>query len=72
MIVPANTADRGGPGAHGHLGLPQSRTTLLLSGRGARRSPLSRKTEARLRIKNVDIAPTVARALGVNPYSADT
>ena len=72
MIVPANTADRGGPGAHGHPGLPQSRTTLILSGRGARRSPLSRKAEAKLKIKNVDVAPTVARALGVNPYFADT
>ncbi len=71
-IVPVNTADRGGPGAHGHLGLPQSRTTLLLAGRGVRRTPLSRKKESKLQIKNVDVAPTVASALGINPYFVDT
>lgn len=72
MIVPLNTADRGGKGAHGHLGLPQSRATLIMSGRGARRSPLSARGERKLRIKHPDIAPTVAKALRVNPYAEDT
>ncbi|MDQ4095160.1 MAG: alkaline phosphatase family protein [Actinomycetota bacterium] len=72
VIVPLNTADRGGPGAHGHLGVSQSRTTLLVAGRGARRSPLSARAERKLRTKNVDVAPTVAKALGVNRYFADT
>ena len=71
VIVPANTADRGGPGAHGHMGLPQSRTTLLLAGRGVRSAPLSKKAEAALNIKNVDVAPTVAKALGIHPYFVD-
>ena len=72
IIVPLNTADRGGPGAHGHLGVSQSRTTLLVAGRGARRSPLSPRAERKLTIKNVDVAPTVAKALGVNRYFVDT
>lgn len=72
IIVPLNTADRGSKGAHGHLGLPQSRTTLIVAGRGARRSPLSARAERKLRIKHPDIAPTVARALKVNPYAEDT
>lgn len=72
VIVPLNTADRGGPGAHGHLGVSQSRTTLLVAGRGARRSPLPARLEKKLKVKNVDVAPTVAKALGVNRYYADT
>ncbi|HYI43858.1 MAG TPA: alkaline phosphatase family protein, partial [Actinomycetota bacterium] len=72
IIVPRNTSDRGSKGAHGHLGLAQSRSTFLIAGRGARRSPLSAKAEARLSIKHPDIAPTVASALGINPYFADT
>jgi len=71
-IVPCNTCDRGGRGAHGHPGVVQSRSTLLLSGRGARRSPLSAAEEAALEIQHVDIAPTVGKALGVNSYFADT
>lgn len=71
-IVPLNTADRGGPGAHGHPGLPQSRTTMIVAGRGARRSPMSLRQEKRLRFRHPDIAPTVAHALGVKPYFADT
>lgn len=71
-IVPTNTSDRGGPGAHGHPGLPQSRTTMILGGRGARRSPMTAKQERRLRFKHPDIAPTVAKALGVRPYFVDT
>ena len=72
VVVPLNTADRGGPGAHGHLGISQSRTTMLVAGRGARRSPLPARAEKRLKFKNVDVAPTVAKALGVNRYFADT
>jgi hypothetical protein len=71
-IVPCNTCDRGSRGAHGHPGVVQSRATLLLSGRGARRSPLSADEEAALRVQHVDIAPTVAKALGVDTYFADT
>ena len=71
-IVPKNTADRGSPGAHGHPGLPQSRTTMIIAGRGARRSPLTAKQERRLKFKHPDIAPTVAKALGVRPYFVDT
>jgi predicted AlkP superfamily pyrophosphatase or phosphodiesterase len=72
VIMPDNTADVGGPGAHGHAGVTQSRSTLLISGRGARRSPLSSAEEAALRIQHPDIAPTVASALGINAYFEDT
>lgn len=72
VVMPENTADRGGKGAHGHLGVVQSRSTLVLAGRGARRSPLSARDEAALGIQHPDIAPTVARALGVNSYFEDT
>ena len=71
-IVPKNTADRGSLGAHGHPGLPQSRTTMIVAGRGARRSPMSAKEEKRLKLKHPDVAPTVAKALGVDPYFVDT
>jgi predicted AlkP superfamily pyrophosphatase or phosphodiesterase len=72
IVMPNHLADKGSQkGAHGHLGVTQSRSTLLVSGRGARRSPLSADQEAALGIQHVDIAPTVAEALGVNPYSAD-
>jgi predicted AlkP superfamily pyrophosphatase or phosphodiesterase len=72
VIVPDNTADVGGPGAHGHPGITQSRSTLIVSGRGARRSPLTPEEEAELGIQHPDIAPTVASALGVNAYFDDT
>lgn len=71
-IVPLNTADRGGPGAHGHPGVPQSRATFIVAGRGARRSPMSAREEKSMFMKHPDIAPTVASALGVNPYYVDT
>lgn len=71
-IVPVNTADRGGKGAHGNLSVVQSRSTLLVAGRGSRRSPLSRREEKALHIKHVDIAPTVASVLGVGSYYDDT
>lgn len=71
FVMPNHLADTGGKGAHGHLGQTQSRSTFLISGRGARRSPLSPESEAALGVQHVDIAPTVAKALGVNPYSVD-
>jgi predicted AlkP superfamily pyrophosphatase or phosphodiesterase len=72
IVMPNHLADKGGQkGAHGHLGVTQSRSTLLVSGRGARKSPLPAGQEAALGIQHVDIAPTVAEALGVNPYSID-
>ncbi|HYN36433.1 MAG TPA: hypothetical protein VEV82_05605 [Actinomycetota bacterium] len=39
IIMPVNTADRGGKGAHGHAGVTQSRSTLIVAGRGARVVP---------------------------------
>ena len=72
IIMPDNTADRGGKGAHGHLGITQSRSTLIVSGRGARRSPLSSELEPQMGIQHPDIAPTVASVLGINPYFEDT
>lgn len=64
----------GGPdgpkGGHGHLSLLQSRATLLTAGRGARRAPLGEDDELNLRIKNTDVAPTIARALGLAPFGA--
>jgi hypothetical protein len=66
IVMPNHLADKGSQkGAHGHLGQVQSRSTLLVSGRGARRSPLSPQAEAAMEIQHVDIAPTVAHALGV-------
>ena len=49
---------RGGGGTHGGLGLLQSRASLILAGKGARRG----QTGAPARL--VDIAPTVMAALG--------
>ncbi len=72
VILQRNNSDSGNKGGHAHLGVSQSRSTFLIAGRGARRSPLSAKAERRLRMKHPDIAPTVARALGVNPYFQDT
>lgn len=73
IVMPNHLADKGSQkGAHGHLGVTQSRSTLLISGRGARRSPLPPEAEAALGIQHVDIAPTVASALGVDPYFEDT
>ena len=72
IIMPDNTADRGGKGAHGHLSTTQSRSTFIVSGRGARRSPLSPEDEAALGIQHPDIAPTVASVLGINSYFDDT
>lgn len=71
-IVPWNDGPDGSPGGHGHLGVTQSRATLLVSGRGARRTALPPEVEAALGIRHVDIAPTVAQAIGVQPYFADT
>ena len=72
VIVQKNTADAGNKGGHAHLDLPQSRSTFLIAGRGARRSPLSAREEKKLKLKHPDIAPTVASAMGVHPYFVDT
>ena len=63
----AATPPRGG---HGSLDVTQSRATLLVSGRGARRAPLAAADEAALAIRHVDIAPTVAKVLGISPNAA--
>ncbi|MBI4729620.1 MAG: alkaline phosphatase family protein [Acidobacteria bacterium] len=70
-IIPWNDGPASSAGEHGHLGVVQSRATLIVSGRGARRSPLPVEEEAALGVQNVDIAPTVAEALGVRPYFMD-
>ena len=72
VIVQRNTSDAGNKGGHAHLDLAQSRSTFLIAGRGARRSPMSAKQERKLKLKHPDIAPTVAEALGVHPYFADS
>jgi predicted AlkP superfamily pyrophosphatase or phosphodiesterase len=73
IVMPHHLADKGSQkGAHGHLGQVQSRSTLLLSGRGARTAPTSPTDELALGTQHVDIAPTVAEALGVDSYFDDT
>ena len=57
-------------GTHGALSVTQSRTTLLVSGRGARRTPLDPAEEAAAEIHNVDVAPTVAKVLGIPEHTA--
>lgn len=61
----------GGPdsplGGHGHLSAIQSRASLLISGRGARRSPMDPDAEAALGIKHTDISATIAKAIGIEP-----
>ncbi|MBW3578745.1 MAG: alkaline phosphatase family protein [Actinobacteria bacterium] len=62
----------GGPdapkGGHGHLSVLQSRSTFLVAGRGARRGPFPPDEELALGMQHTDIAPTVAAAIGVDPY----
>ena len=57
-------------GNHGALDVTQSRATLVVSGRGARRTPLDPDDERALAIKHVDVAPTVAHVLGVPAHVA--
>ena len=57
-------------GGHGSLDVTQSRATLVVSGRGARRTPLADDDEAALAIRHVDIAPTVAKVLGIPAHAA--
>ncbi len=57
-------------GGHGSLDVSQSRATLVVSGRGARRTPLAADDEAALAIRHVDIAPTVAKVLGIPAHAA--
>jgi predicted AlkP superfamily pyrophosphatase or phosphodiesterase len=70
MITPRPAGETSVPGNHGALDITQSRATLIVSGRGARRTPLDPAEERTLAIKHVDIAPTVARILGVPPHPA--
>ncbi len=68
IMNPTPAGDEGDVrGGHGALDITQSRSTLLVSGRGARRTPLDPDLERALEIKHVDIAPTVAKVLGVAP-----
>lgn len=68
IVNPTPSGDEGDVrGGHGALDVTQSRSTLLVSGRGARRTALSPDDERALEIKHVDIAPTVAKVLGVAP-----
>lgn len=68
VLHPTPAGDEGEVrGGHGALGVTQSRATLLVSGRGARRRPLDAATERALGARHVDVAPTVARVLGVPP-----
>jgi len=68
IVNPVPSGDEGDVrGGHGALDVTQSRSTLLVSGRGARRTPLPENDERALQIKHVDIAPTVAKVLGVAP-----
>lgn len=57
-------------GGHGSLDVTQSRATLVVSGRGARRTPLANDDEAALAIRHVDLAPTIAKVLGIPPHAA--
>jgi hypothetical protein len=68
IVNPVPSGDEGDVrGGHGALDITQSRSTLLVSGRGARRKPLPQNDERAMEIKHVDIAPTVAKVLGVAP-----
>lgn len=50
------------PGAHGPLGVVPSRAPLILAGKGARRKQVIAGWA-----RSVDIAPTVAKAMGIAP-----
>jgi predicted AlkP superfamily pyrophosphatase or phosphodiesterase len=65
VVSPVPSGDPGVRGGHGALDVTQSRATLVVSGRGARRTPLDPAAERALAIKHVDVAPTVAKVLGV-------
>ena len=52
---------RGGVGSHGGMSLAQSRAPLLLSGPGLNQGPQD------IAVRHIDIAPTVAHLLGVEP-----
>lgn len=66
IVDPTPSGDEGNVrGGHGALDVTQSRATLLVSGRGARRTALDPNVERAMAIKHVDIAPTVAKVLGV-------
>jgi predicted AlkP superfamily pyrophosphatase or phosphodiesterase len=68
LVNPVPAGDEGDVrGGHGALDVTQSRSTLLVSGRAARRKPLAADDERAMEIKHVDVAPTVAKVLGVSP-----
>src|SRR6185369_1833151 len=68
LVNPVPSGDEGDVrGGHGALDVTQSRSTLLVSGRGARRKPVAQNDERAMEIKHVDVAPTVAKVLGVSP-----
>jgi predicted AlkP superfamily pyrophosphatase or phosphodiesterase len=67
IVNPTPAGDEGDVrGGHGSLDVTQSRATLLVSGRGARRKPLDPMDELGMATRHVDVAPTVARVLGVS------
>lgn len=66
MVNPTPSGDEGDVrGGHGALAVTQSRATLLVSGRGARRTALDPAEERAMGARHVDVAPTVAKVLGV-------
>jgi predicted AlkP superfamily pyrophosphatase or phosphodiesterase len=66
IVNPTPSGDEGDVrGGHGSLDVTQSRATLLVSGRGARRTPLDANDERAMAARHVDVAPTVAKVLGV-------
>jgi predicted AlkP superfamily pyrophosphatase or phosphodiesterase len=73
LFVPTPSGDLAASpprGGHGSLDVTQSRATFLVSGRGARRTPLAATDESALAIRHVDVAPTVAKVLGIPPHAA--
>src|SRR6185369_9923221 len=64
IVNPTPAGDEGDVrGGHGSLDVTQSRATHLVSGRGARRTPVDANDERAMAARNVDVAPTVARVL---------
>jgi predicted AlkP superfamily pyrophosphatase or phosphodiesterase len=67
IVNPTPAGDEGDVrGGHGALDVTQSRATLLVSGRSARRAPLDPADERVMGARHVDVAPTVAKVLGVS------
>ncbi len=69
LVVLGTPGGPDGPkGGHGHLSVVQSRSTFLISGRGARRAPMTPSDELALELKHTDIAATIARAIGLKSF----